>query len=513
MTASCRESGILLHISSLPSRQGIGNFGPEAYRFVDFLQRAGQQLWQVLPIGPTGYGNSPYQSYSAFAGNPLFISVESLAEQGLLETADLPAAGVLPPDKVDFGAVSLVQARLLGQAFGRFKTPAFANQQAEMATFAESNSRWLPDYALFQALKSAHGGVAWTSWDQAARVRDPEALRRWREQLAEQVEFEVFLQFQFYRQWNALKQYANERGISIIGDLPIFVAHDSADVWTNQDQFYLRDDGMPSVVAGVPPDYFSATGQLWGNPIYRWEKMAADGFSWWVERIRGALTLFDRIRIDHFRGFESYWEVPGDATVASGGQWVKGPGAPLFEAARAQLGTLPVIAEDLGLITPEVDALREELRLPGMRVLQFAFGDDPKAGDYQPHNFLHECVVYTGTHDNDTVVGWIASQAGEGTTRTQESIDRERAYVLRYTNSDGREVNWDLIRLAIASVANTAIFPLQDVLGLGNEARMNLPGTAEGNWQWRFRREMITPEIEQRLYELTELYQRTRRSV
>jgi 4-alpha-glucanotransferase len=399
---------------------------------------------------------------------------------------------------------------MLKSAFERFQTPAFAHQREQIVDFLDEQASWLPDYALFQAIKGAHGGSAWTAWEFGARSRDPQALQRWREQLRSQIEYEEFVQFQFYRQWMRLKQYANQRGVEIIGDLPIFVAHDSADVWTHQDQFYLREDGRPEVVAGVPPDYFSATGQLWGNPLYRWDKMAAEGFPWWIERIRGALQLFDRIRIDHFRGFESYWEVPGDATVASSGHWVKGPGATMFAAARRKLGTLPIIAEDLGLITPEVDALREELQLPGMRVLQFAFGDDPKSRDYQPHNFPNNCVVYTGTHDNDTAVGWFHSQAGEGTTRSQESIDRERNFLLRYMHSDGREVHWDLIRLAIASVAKTAIFPLQDVLGLGNHARMNLPGTAEGNWRWRFRWEMLTPEVEQRLAELTELYQRAR---
>jgi 4-alpha-glucanotransferase len=508
MTQRLRESGILLHVTSLPSEQGIGNFGPTAYRFVDFLSRTRQQLWQVLPIGPTGYGNSPYQSYSAFAGNPLLISLEALAAEGLLETADLPGPGAFPDDAVAFDDVALQQARLLGQALERFRSKEFADQHVALTHFAVEHAAWLDDYALFQALKWAHGGVAWTSWEPKARDRDPAALASYREQLRQQIELEKFAQFKFYSQWRALKRYANERGISIIGDLPIFVAHDSADVWVNKDQFYLDPDGRPQVVAGVPPDYFSATGQLWGNPIYRWDKMAAEGFAWWIERIRGALELFDRIRIDHFRGFESYWEVPGDATVASGGHWVPGPGAALFEAAQRELGPLPIIAEDLGVITPQVDALRDQLGFPGMRVLQFAFGDDPKASDYQPLNYPRECLVYTGTHDNDTTVGWFSSQAGEGTTREQESIDRERRHALHYLGTDGREVHWDMIRLALASVANTAVFPMQDLLGLGSEARMNLPGTPSGNWTWRFTWEMLTPEIEQRLREMTETYER-----
>jgi 4-alpha-glucanotransferase len=510
MSQRRRESGILLHITSLPDNQGIGNFGPAAYRFVDFLSRTRQQLWQVLPLGPTGYGNSPYQSFSAFAGNPLLISLEALASEGLLDTADLPTSTVFPADAVAFDEVALQQTRLLGQAFERFRSPAFANQQAELALFADEHSSWLNDYALFQAIKWAHGGVAWTSWEPRARDREAEALSSYREQLWGQIELEKFTQFKFYSQWRALKRYANERGISVIGDLPIFVAHDSADVWVNKDQFYLNPDGKPQVVAGVPPDYFSATGQLWGNPIYRWDKMAAEGYAWWTKRIRGALELFDRIRIDHFRGFESYWEVAGDATVASGGRWAPGPGAALFEAARRDLGPLPIIAEDLGVITPQVDALRDQLGFPGMRVLQFAFGDDPKARDYQPHNYPRECLAYTGTHDNDTTVGWFASEAGEGTTREQESIHRERRNALRYLGSNGRAVHWDMIRLALASVANTAIFPMQDLLGLGSQARMNLPGTPSGNWTWRFRWELLTPEIEQELKRLTETYERAK---
>jgi 4-alpha-glucanotransferase len=505
-----RESGVLLHITSLPGAQGIGNFGPAAYRFVDFLSRTRQQLWQVLPLGPTGYGNSPYQSFSAFAGNALLISLEALADEGLLDRNDLPLGGAHSADAVEFDDVSPQHARLLARAFERFQSPAFLEQQGELARFSEEHAQWLDDYALFQAIKWSHEGVAWTNWQPLARDRDPAALSEYRQTLQQQIEFEKFAQFKFYSQWRALKRYANEHGISIIGDLPIFVAHDSADVWVHKDQFYLNQDGKPQVVAGVPPDYFSATGQLWGNPIYRWDKMAAEGYAWWIKRIRGALELFDRIRIDHFRGFESYWEVPGDATVASGGHWAPGPGAALFEAARRALGPLPIIAEDLGVITPQVDALRDKLGFPGMRVLQFAFGDDPKARDYQPHNYPRDCLVYTGTHDNDTTVGWFASDAGEGTTREQNSINRERDNALRYLGSDGHDVHWDMIRLAVASVANTAIFPMQDLLGLGSEARMNLPGTSSGNWTWRFRWEMLTPQIEARLTAMTETYERAK---
>jgi 4-alpha-glucanotransferase len=508
MTHRRRESGILLHVTSLPSEQGIGNFGPAAYRFVDFLAATKQQLWQVLPLGPTGYGNSPYQSFSAFAGNPLLISLELLAKEGLLKASVLPKENASQSDAVDFDAVYPQQLQLLGTACEHFQSRASAKQREDLAAFAAEHADWLEDYALFQALKSAHGGVAWTSWDATARTRDATALKKYREQLRPQIKREKFIQFKFYQQWAALKRYANERGISIIGDLPIFVAHDSADVWVNQDEFFLHPNGAPQVVAGVPPDYFSATGQLWGNPIYRWSKMASGGFTWWIQRIRGAMQFYDRIRIDHFRGFESYWEVPGEDKVASNGKWVPGPGAALFVAARKELGPLPIIAEDLGVITPQVDALRDQLGFPGMRVLQFAFGDDPKASDYEPHNYPHECLVYTGTHDNDTTAGWFRSDAGEGTTRDQSSIDRERNHVMHYMGTDGREIHWDMIRLALASVANTAMFPMQDLLGLGSEARMNLPGTSSGNWTWRFRWEMLTPEIETRLLEMTEMYER-----
>lgn len=505
---SRRESGVLLHVTSLPSSQGIGNLGPTARRFVDFLTRTRQSLWQVLPLGATGFGNSPYQCYSAFAGNPLLISFEQLVEDGLLESSDLPVAGTFPDDDVDFDQLFVQANRLLTKAHHQFRTPAFANLQTELATFAAENKSWLDEYALFQAIKSAHGGVAWTNWSEDARSRKPAALKKYRKDLAAQIEYEKFVQFAFYRQWMALKGYANERGIAIVGDLPIFVAHDSADVWTHQDLFYLEEDGRPSVVAGVPPDYFSATGQLWGNPIYRWDRMKSKRYSWWVERIRGALLLFDRVRIDHFRGFESYWEVPGDADTAAGGKWVPGPGASLFKAAEKALGPLPVIAEDLGVITPEVEALRDELGFPGMRVLQFAFGTDPKGKDYQPHNYPRHSLVYTGTHDNDTAVGWFHSQAGEGTTRSQADIDDERARVLAYTGTNGSEIHWDMIRVALSSVSETAIFPMQDVLGLGSNARMNLPGTGTGNWKWRFTWNQVTPKIEERLRKLTEIYER-----
>lgn len=502
-----RKSGILLHVTSLPSDQGVGNFGPDAYRFVDFLHRAGQSWWQVLPLGPPGYGNSPYQCYSAFAGNPLLISQHLLAKAGLLDTSDLSPSTAYPADHVDFAQVAEGQHRALAKAFDRFQTRR-GDMAEQLEAFISEHAAWLNDYALFRAIKTAYGGKPWWQWDRDIRLYHPEAVARYRQQLQHEIMQECFVQFLFHQQWTDLRTYAHERGLQIMGDVPIFVAHDSADVWSNQPLFALDHEGAPQVVAGVPPDYFSETGQLWGNPLYRWDRMAETGYAWWVERLRHAMTMFDAIRMDHFRGFESYWEVPGDAVVAAAGRWVRGPGALLFQEARQRLGNLPIVAEDLGVITPQVEALRDELGFPGMRVLQFAFGNDPKASDYQPHNYIHDCVVYTGTHDNDTVVGWFWSKAGEGTTRTAEEIEAERARVLEYVATDGHEIHWDMIRLALASVAKTAIFPLQDLLGLGSSARMNMPGTVAGNWRWRFRWEAITPAIEQRLAAMTRIYER-----
>jgi len=508
--SNARKSGVLLHVTSLPSELGIGDFGESSVRFVDFLKRTGQGVWQVLPLGPTGYGNSPYQCYSAFAGNPLLVDLQDLKKRGLLTDKELSPGRGLPTDKIDFDGVVEFRTACLRSAFQNVQKQGSGTQtNHELASFAKRHSYWLDDYTLFRALKTAHGGQAWHQWDPAVRRREPKALAEWRAKLVDEVAYETFVQYEFFRQWKSLKHYANSLGIQIIGDIPIFVAHDSADVWSHQDLFALKADGRPEVVAGVPPDYFSVTGQLWGNPLYRWEVMARDGYSWWIERIRGSLELYDQIRVDHFRGFEAYWEVPGDAEVASGGRWVKGPGESMFLKARETLGEMPLIAEDLGLITPEVEQLRDELGFPGMRVLQFAFGDDPKGVDYQPHNYPRHCVVYTGTHDNDTVVGWFHSGIGEGTTRDQEQIERERANTLRYTGTDGTEIQWDLIRLALASVGEIAIFPLQDLLGLGSEARMNMPGTAVGNWAWRFQWKQLTPEMERKLKEMTDVYQRT----
>ena len=505
-----RESGILLHITSLPSDQGVGDLGDEAYRLVDFLARTGQRIWQVLPVGPTGYGNSPYQCFSAFAGNPLLISLSRLVEEGLLDPADLISQQAISDDRVDFESVTSFHEERLQKAFVAFERRAFASLQKEAAHFSQEQAVWLDDYALFRAVKSHHSDVAWHQWGADIRARDIQALLHWQDMLAQHVEYQKFVQFLFFRQWTALKKYANDRGVSILGDLPIFVAHDSADVWTNQEFFELNKDGNPAKVAGVPPDYFSKTGQLWGNPLYRWDRMAQTGYAWWILRFKSALTMFDAIRLDHFRGFESYWEVPGDAKTAASGKWVPGPREDFFEKVEAKLGRIPIIAEDLGVITPQVEALRDRFGFPGMRVLQFAFGDDPKAEDYRPYNYPRHCVVYTGTHDNDTTVGWFQSGQGKGSTRAAGQIQKERDFALRYLGSNGEQIHWDMIRLALSSVAETAIVPMQDVLGLGTEARMNLPGTAEGNWTWRFRWEMLTAELEEKLKDITETYQRGR---
>lgn len=508
-----RSSGVLLHPTSFPGSFGIGDLGPVAYEFVDFLVAAGQSLWQVLPLGPTGYGDSPYACYSAFAGNTLLISPEQLVTEGLLDASALLTSGsatqkiVEKTERVNFGDAHQIKDRLLRQAYERFQNTTDNALRSEFETFAQLHNQWLDDYALFRALKDAHNGIAWNEWEPSLVSRTPAAIENAREQLREQVEAHMFYQFLFFRQWFALKSYGNERGVSIVGDLPIFVAQDSADVWTSPEQFKLDKHGNPIVVAGVPPDYFSSSGQLWGNPLYNWERMQADGFKWWIERVRATLVVVDIARIDHFRGFAACWEIPGGDKSAERGQWVEAPGRELFTAIRKTLGELPIIAEDLGVITPDVVALREEFGFPGMRILQFGFGGDSKNIDL-PHNYVPNVVAYTGTHDNDTTVGWFNSVAGEGSTRTAPQIERERAFCLNYLNTKGDEIHWDFIRGVLASVANRAILPLQDLLGLGAEARMNLPNSTEGNWSWRYDGGALADEISERLKTLTELYGR-----
>jgi 4-alpha-glucanotransferase len=491
----------------LPGRFGIGDLGDEAYAFIDFLAASGQSLWQVLPLGPTGYGDSPYQCFSAFAGNALLISPTRLIEEGLLSDYDVRSGIRFRPSRVDFGRAIDYKKMVLEAAYDNFKRSPEGALRTEFIHFCQASDWWLEDYALFRALKDAHGGVAWTDWEPRFAVRDAGALASAREALRDRVEAEKFFQFLFFKQWSTLRAYCRERRIKVIGDAPIFVACDSADVWAHPELFKLDDRRQPIVVAGVPPDYFSKTGQLWGNPIYDSNVMRATGFRWWIDRLRATLQTVDILRIDHFRGFAACWEVPGQDKTAERGQWVEVPGRELFTTLRSTLGEMPIIAEDLGVITPDVEALRDDFDFPGMRVLQFAFRGDSRTIDL-PHNYVRNCVVYTGTHDNDTTVGWFNSKAGEGSTRNAKEIERERAYCLEYLNSDGSEIHWDLIRTAWASVANTAVVPLQDVLGLGSRARMNLPASEQGNWQWRFRAGALTKNLSDRLGELTELYGR-----
>ncbi|MDW8054889.1 MAG: 4-alpha-glucanotransferase [Anaerolineae bacterium] len=492
-----RASGILLHPTSLPSPYGIGDLGEDAYRFVDFLAEAEQQLWQVLPLGPTGFGDSPYQCFSAFAGNPLLISPALLAQEGLLPARALEDAPRFPATRVDYGAVIPYKQALLRAAYAHFQQDAPTELRQAFEAFCEQESAWLEDYALFMALKDAHDGDPWNTWADDLVQRAPNALARARHRLREAIQLHKFAQFVFFRQWSALKAYANAKGVRIIGDIPIFVAFDSADAWAHRELFTIDERGELQFVAGVPPDYFSPTGQRWGNPLYRWEVMAAQGYRWWIDRCRMALRLFDLVRIDHFRGFEAYWEVPAHEPTAVNGRWVKGPGLALFQALREALGELPIIAEDLGVITDEVRALRDALGFPGMRVLHFAFVADASS-EFLPHNYVRNTVAYAGTHDNDTTVGWF------------EKLDAEtRQRVLDYIGTDGSAIHWDVIRLLMMSVADTVIFTLQDVLGLGSEARMNFPGRAEGNWQWRFTWAQITPEIAARLRKLTRTYGRS----
>jgi 4-alpha-glucanotransferase len=503
-----RASGILLHPTSLPGRFGVGDLGREAYAFVDFLAAAGQTLWQVLPLGPTGYGNSPYQCFSAFAGNALLVSPELLVEQGLLDDEDIGGAPAFEDARVDYGRAIEFKNALLARAYENFKGAADAATRAEFEEFRREESDWLEDYALYRALKTERGEVAWTEWEPELIRREPPALDAARARLAAEVEAVQFTQYLFFRQWARLRAYCREKGIKIIGDIPIFVAHDSADVWSHPDLFKLDALGRPVVVAGVPPDYFSRTGQLWGNPIYDWERMREDDFGWWVERVRAALRFVDIIRVDHFRGFAAFWEIPGGDQTAERGRWVFAPGSELFRAIKEALGRLPIIAEDLGFITPDVIQLRDEFDFPGMRIFQFAFSSDLTNKDL-PHNYVRNAVAYTGTHDNDTAVGWYASEAGGASSvRSAAQIERERRFCLEYLQSEGAEIHWDFIRAVLSSVADTALVPLQDVLGLGSEARMNVPATMSGNWSWRFRAGDLGGELSARLRRLAELYGR-----
>ncbi len=497
-----RRSGILLHPTSLPSRFGIGDLGDAAYRFVDWLAAAGQTYWQILPLSPTGYADSPYQALSAFAGNPMLISPERLAQAGHLSPADWRDLPDFPDDRVDYGAVIPFKTDLLNRAFANFRDHAPAPERAAFARFCAAHAAWLDDVALFLALKEAHALRPWYTWETELARREATALARARTSLGEAIANQQYRQWQFFEQWLALKNYANARGVRLIGDMPIYVAMDSADVWAHPHQFQLDRHLQPIAVAGVPPDYFSATGQLWGNPLYRWKVMAKDGYAWWIERFKMAFTQADIVRIDHFRGFYDYWEVPAGEPTAVKGRWVKGPGAALFRAVTAALGEVAIIAEDLGDFDAAsragVDALQAEFGYPGMKVLQFAFDGDPN-NLFLPHHWTREVVAYTGTHDNDTVVGWYQVT----------STERERDWVRRYLARDGTDIAWDLIRLTWSSVAHTAMTTAQDLLGLGHAARMNTPSTTGApNWCWRMLPGALNESLAARLREMTALYGR-----
>jgi 4-alpha-glucanotransferase len=503
-----RRSGILLHVTSLPGGHGIGDLGNSAYEFVEFLAEANQKIWQVLPLGPAGYGDSPYQLFSAFAGNPLVIDLHALREEGLLSPHDLSIASGLPEDRVEYGRVIALKRGLIRKAACAFLADSGQEERTAFDIFCRENAEWLDDYSLFMACKGVFKDAVWADWEFGIRRRDLAALNEWQQKLAPDVDAHKFAQFVFFRQWQKLKSHCHSRGISIMGDIPIYVAHDSADVWAHPELFRLDEQFRPAAVAGVPPDYFSSTGQLWGNPLYRWDISAASGHRWWIHRFRESLKLFDLVRLDHFRGFEAFWEIPATAATAQEGKWVKGPGAEFFRTVKSELKVLPFVAENLGVITPEVEAMRKEFGFPGMSLLQFAFGNDPQGPSFRPHNYSHELVAYTGGHDNDTTVGWWNSSGVGESTRTAEDIHKERAFARAYLGFEDHPINWVLIHAVFASVAEIAIVPLQDVLGLGSEARMNLPGTVSGNWKWRYQADALTQDSAQRLRELTVLYDR-----
>ena len=490
-----RASGVLLHPTSLPGEFGIGDLGPSAFEFVDFLARTKQSYWQILPLGPTGWGDSPYSTFSAFAGNTLLISPEKLAEDGLLEIDQLPSFGA---DRVDYGQVYEFKTNMLRGAFDRWRG---GETEGDFQEFTDTNASWLDDYALYRAIKMSHDQKPWFEWYEPFKLRDDQALTKATADLSDEILAEKFYQFLFFKQWTAVKEYAKSHNISIVGDVPIFLALDSVDVWRHQSQFKLNPDGTPRVVSGVPPDYFSKTGQLWGNPIYEWDAMLADRFAWWKERIRFTLRTVDIVRIDHFRGFVSAWEVPGGDPTAEHGEWVDAPGQELFESLKQEFGDLAFWVEDLGFVTPEVEELRDGFDFPGMRILQFAFSDAHNTA--LPHNYVRNCVAYTGTHDNDTVVGWWKAQVND---KGEPSAALE--FAEKYLDTDGTDIHWHMIRAIWSSIADSAVVPLQDLLGLDNSAIMNRPSTTSGNWQWRYKNGDLTDEIAGKLTELTELYGR-----
>lgn len=493
-----RSSGILFHPTSLPGKYGIGTLGKEAYAFIDFLKKSRQKLWQIFPLGPTGYGDSPYQSFSSFAGNPYLIDFDLLIEAHLLSEEDLRDVFFGDNEEyIDYGAIYNQKYPLLRKAYENFKSSDNHEMRENLEHFKRENASWLNDYSLYISLKNHFNGLPWNEWVHDIKNREHGAMEHYKNELADDIEYHNFIQFLFFKQWGDVKRYANENGIKIIGDIPIFVAADSSDAWANPEIFLFDEERKPVKVAGVPPDYFSATGQLWGNPLYNWQKLKETNYSWWVERVRANLSTCDIIRIDHFRGFEAYWAVPYGDDTAINGQWEPGPGIDLFNAIKSQLGELPIIAEDLGLMTQGVIDLREATGFPGMKILGFAF-DSGEENDYLPHTYTKNCVVYTGTHDNDTLIGWF-----------QKAKEEDRQFARDYLNSrSDDEIHWDAIRGAWSSVANMAISPVQDFLGLGSEARINTPGVAAGNWQWRLRHGVLTDELAERIAKLTRVYSR-----
>ncbi len=489
-----RKGGVLLPVSSIPSKYGIGTFSKQAYEFVDFLERAGQSFWQILPLGPTGYGDSPYQSFSTFAGNPYYIDLEELIKKGWLTKEECDACDFGSDDGyVDYEKIYLSRFRILKIAYERSNI----KEDKEFGKFKEDNAAWLEDYALYMAVKNSFHGISWIEWEEDIRLRKPEAMKAYKEKFADEIEFYQFQQFVFAVQWLALKAYANKKKISIIGDIPIYVAFDSADTWANPELFQLDESCTPTGVAGCPPDSFSATGQLWGNPLYKWEYHKETGYEWWMHRISYCYRLYDVVRIDHFRGFDEYYFIPYGDTTAEFGHWEKGPGYDIFKVMKEKIGKKPVIAEDLGFLTPSVISLVKKTGYPGMKILQFAF-DSREESDYLPHNYSNNSVVYTGTHDNDTTMGWYGS------------LNRQdKAFAKRYLNIKAKkEIYWEFIRAALSSVADTAIIPVQDYLGLGSEARVNMPSTLGNNWKWRLRDGQLDDSLAERIREITKLYGR-----
>jgi 4-alpha-glucanotransferase len=496
MTLFPRSSGILLHPTSLPGKYGIGDLGQMAYRFVDWLEQHGQSIWQMLPLGPTSYGDSPYQTLSAFAGNPNLISFDKLLDDGWLEEKDLTDLPDFPTDHVDYGWIITWREDKLKTAYANFQRKASDEQKKAFANWCTDHADWLEDYALFVSLKNSHGGRPWVEWEEELALYNQKALEKVRKSQARAIDEQRFRQWLFYSQWYELKYYANRKGIKLFGDIPIFVAHDSADVWANRDLYFLDAKGYPDVIAGVPPDYFSPTGQRWGNPLYRWDVMKKNDYAWWIKRMKAILSLVDYVRIDHFRGFEAYWEIPATEPTAINGTWVPGPKQDFFDALKKALGELPIIAEDLGVITEGVELLRDENNLPGMKVLQFAWSEP--SNQFLPHGHPVNSVVYSGTHDNNTTIGWFLSEAD----------DHARGFMHEYLGYEVHEINWTFIRIALMSPAHSAIFPMQDILNLGAEGRMNTPGKESGNWTWRFTEDAFDHDGKDRLAHLTWLYQR-----